>query len=156
MAVIGWGKPTIAIGQRGASNAAPSRWSVIDYVKENTTSLNVTKGEKKEARIEGGEAEAVKYGANSYEFSFEVRDAVGRPLPFTAVNGIVSGEWAVVMQPEDATATGLQMDNCVLSVEESFSSEDGLVYKITASVLKPASGDIVKKKVIANIKAPTL
>lgn len=151
---ISWGKVKLALGKRGASNAVPSRWDVIDYIVEGTTALNVSKGEKREAKIEGGEVEAVRYSANTYELVFDVRLSPGRTLPFVDVDGLVSGEWAIVLQPEDPTALGYQFDNCVLSTEDGFSSEGGMILKVTASVLKPATGTAVKRKAIADITRP--
>lgn len=151
---ISWGKVKLALGKRGANNANPTRWDVIDYIVEGTTALNVSKGEKKEAKIEGGEVEAVRYSANSYELVFDVRLAPGRTLPFVDADGLVTGEWVIVLQPEDPTALGYQFDNCVLSTEDSFSSDGGMILKVTASIVKPATGTAVKRKVIADITRP--
>ena len=153
---LSWGKPKIALGKRGANGANPTKWDVIDYVVEGTTELTVSKGDKREAKIEGGEVEAVRYTANTYELLFSVRLTTGRTLPFTDADGYVDGQYALVLQPEDPTALGYQFDNVVLSTEDSFSAEDGMILKVTASILKPASGQTIKRKVIDNITAPTL
>ena len=50
-------------------------WIDIPTPVENSTKLTPTKGAKKEAKIEGGENEAVKYAANTYTFEFEIRAA---------------------------------------------------------------------------------
>lgn len=153
---IAWGKPKLALGKRTDDGGVPTKWGVIDYVVEGTTELTVSKGDKKEAKIEGGEVEAVRYGANTYELVFNLRLFPDRTLPFVDVDGYVEGEWAIVLQPEDPKALGYQFDKCVLSTEDIFSSEDGMSIKVTASILKPATGATVKRKVIANINTPSL
>ena len=61
---LSWGKCTIKIGKLQSSGEAPSSWIDIPTPVENSTKLTPTKGAKKEAKIEGGENEAVKYAAN--------------------------------------------------------------------------------------------
>lgn len=151
-----WGKPKLALGKWADDGGAPTEWGVIDYIVEGTTELLVNKGDKKEAKIEGGEVEAVRYSANTYELVFNVRLFPGRQLPFQDVDGFVEGKWAILLQPEDPKALGYQFDSCVLSTEDVFSSEDGMSLKVTASILKPASGATVKRKVIDNITTPSL
>lgn len=68
---LSWGKCTIKIGKLQSSGEAPSSWIDIPTPVENSTKLTPTKGAKKEAKIEGGENEAVKYAANTYTFEFE-------------------------------------------------------------------------------------
>lgn len=155
MAVISWGKPRIKIGKYQANGNAPSSWTEVPTPVEGSTELSVSKGDKKEAKIEGGEAEAVRYGANTYELLFSVRDAKDRTPFVTDVDGVIEGEYAIVLQPEDPKANGIQIDKCVLSAEVSYSSEEGIVRKYTASVLKPKTGSQVKFKVI-NIDAPSI
>lgn len=59
MAVIGWGKPRIFIKDLDAVSPA---WEELPTPVEDSTQLTTTKGDKKEAKIEGGENEDVKYG----------------------------------------------------------------------------------------------
>ena len=69
MAQLSWGKPTIEFGKCGANGAAPTTWTELAYDPvESSTKLTPTKGEKKEAKVEGGENEAVKYARNTYAF----------------------------------------------------------------------------------------
>ena len=69
MAQLSWGKPTIEFGKCGANGAAPTTWTKLAYDPvESSTKLTPTKGEKKEAKVEGGENEAVKYARNTYAF----------------------------------------------------------------------------------------
>lgn len=51
MAVIGWGKPRIFV--KDLDTVSPS-WEELPTPVEDSTQLTTTKGDKKEAKIEGG------------------------------------------------------------------------------------------------------
>lgn len=145
MAQLSWGKPSIEFGKCGANGAAPTTWTKLAYDPvENSTKLPPTKGEKKEAKVEGGENEAVKYAKNTYVFEFEVRAAKGRSKPIEDADGVVDGEYAVRLTPEDATVEGILIDKATVSVEETFDTAEGKKWKYTFDVLKPATGNQVK------------
>ncbi len=145
MAQLSWGKPSIEFGKCGANGAAPTTWTKLAYDPvENSTKLTPTKGEKKEAKVEGGENEAVKYAKNTFVFEFEVRAAKGRTKPIEDADGVVDGEYAVRLTPEDSTVEGILIDKATVSVEETFDTAEGKKWKYTFDVLKPAEGNQVK------------
>ena len=145
---LSWGKPTIKIGKLADGGKAPSSWIDIPTPVENSTKLTPTKGAKKEAKIEGGENEAVKYAANTYTFEFEIRAGKGRAKPVEDVDGVISGEYAVKLQPEDPTVEGIVIDRSTMSMEETFDTDNGKKWKYTFDVLKPATGNQVKHEVV--------
>lgn len=145
---LSWGKPVIKIGKLGDGGKAPTSWIDIPTPVENSTKLTPTKGAKKEAKIEGGENEAVKYAANTYTFEFELRAGKGRAKPVEDIDGIISGEYAVKLQPEDPTVEGIVIDRSVMSMEETFDTENGKKWKYTFDVLKPSTGNQVKHEVV--------
>ena len=148
MAQLSWGKPAIEFGKCGVDGAAPAEWTKLSFDPvENSTKLTPTKGEKKEAKVEGGENEAVKYAKNTYVFEFEVRAAKGRSKPIPDSDGVVEGEYAVRLTPEDSTVEGILIDKATVSVEETFDTAEGKKWKYTFDVLKPASGNQVKSYV---------
>ena len=145
MAQLSWGKPTIEYGKCGANGAAPTTRTELAYDPvESSTKLTPTKGEKKEAKVEGGENEAVKYARNTYAFEFEVRAAKDRVKPIKDSDGVVEGEYAFRLIPEDAECEGILIERSVVSVEESFDTAEGKKWKYTVDVLKPNEGDQVK------------
>ena len=145
MAQLSWGKPTIEFGKCGANEAAPTTWTELAYDPvESSTKLTPTKGEKKEAKVEGGENEAVKYARNTYAFEFEIRAAKGRQKPIEDSDGVVEGEYAFRLTPEDATCEGILIERSVVSLEESYDTAEGKKWKYTVDVLKPNEGDQVK------------
>lgn len=145
---LSWGKPVIKIGKLGDGGKVPTSWIDIPTPVENSTKLTPTKGAKKEAKIEGGENEAVKYAANTYTFEFELRAGKGRAKPVEDIDGIISGEYAVKLQPEDPTVEGIVIDRSVMSMEETFDTENGKKWKYTFDVLKPSTGNQVKHEVV--------
>lgn len=145
---LSWGKPTIKIGKLGANGAAPTTWIDIPTPVENSTKLTPTKGAKKEAKIEGGENEAVKYAANTYVFEFEIRAGKGRTKPVEDVDGVIAGEYAVKLQPEDPAVEGIIIDRSTMSEEETYDTENGKKWKYTFDVLKPKTGNQVKHEVV--------
>ena len=145
MAQLSWGKPTIEFGKCDVNGAVPTAWTKLAYDPvENSTKLTPTKGEKKEAKVEGGENEAVKYAKNTYVFEFEVRAAKGRSKPIPDADGVVEGEYAVRLTPEDPTVEGILIEKATVSVEETFDTAEGKKWKYTFDVLKPALGNQVK------------
>ena len=145
MAQLSWGKPTIEFGKCGANGAAPTTWTKLAYDPvESSTKLTPTKGEKKEAKVEGGENEAVKYARNTYAFEFEIRAAKDREKPNDGSDGGAEGEYAFRLTPEDTTCEGILIERSVVSLEESYDTAEGKKWKYTVDVLKPASGNQVK------------
>ena len=88
--------------------------------------------------------EAVKYAANTYTFEFEIRAGKGRRKPVEDTDGVITGEYAVKLQPEDKTVEGIIIDRSVLSLEDTYDTDNGTKWKYTADVLKPKTGNQVK------------
>lgn len=144
MAQLSWGKPLIEFREL-TNSETPGKWNPLgcDPV-ENSTKLTPTKGEKKEAKVEGGENEAVKYARNTYVFEFEIRAAQGRSKPIPDNDGVVTGEYAFRLTPENTACEGILIDRSIVSVEESFDTAEGKKWKYTVDVLKPVTGNQVK------------
>lgn len=150
---IGWGKCNIIVKDLDTPN---SKWIKLPIPKENTTKLTPTKGDKKEAPIEGGENEAVKYSANKYVLEYVLRRLAGRKKPFADVNGVIAHQYSIFVQPEDITVPGPRMENTVVSLSDEFSTEEGGMLTYSHDGLKPESGNIVKwctiKKDLSSVK----
>lgn len=86
----------------------------------------------------------MRYNKNTYTLTFSIRMAEGRLKPIPSKDGVIPEEYAIALEPEAAEATGLKIDRCALSVEETWSAEDGGVWKYTAETLVPTSGEQVK------------
>ncbi len=145
-----WGAFIAAIAKKSINGTGASATvSYGDFKRfpeavEGSLALNTTKGEKKEAKVEGGGVEAVKYGRNTYalEASFRLgADANGKPVAFPfgedERDGVVEGVYALRVQPEDKTAGGLTVMECIISTEDTFTAADGAVKKVTFDFIKP-------------------
>lgn len=148
MAYLGWGKPRIFYSLLG-DNDATTTWHEMPTPAEGTSELQTTKGDKQEAKIEGGENEDVRYAKSTYVFSFDIRAAKGRTKPIPDSDGLVTGNYAICVQPEDPTVNGFKMSRTTVSVENLFNTSEGGVWRYTFDALKPAdNSDQVKWGVI--------
>lgn len=145
MAVIGWGKPRIFIKDLDTPS---SKWKEVPVPVENSTQLTATKGDKQEAKVEGGENEDVRYTKNTYALSYQIRVAKGKTMPFKHNDGIIANNYAVAVQPEDETVPGIMIAKSTVSAEDSFTSQDGGMITYTHDALKSESGNQVKWGVI--------
>lgn len=145
MAILSWGKCTItyAVSEDGAA-ASDATWTEIDTPKKDTTELTTTAGDETLAQEEGGEVVDARYGKASYELAFDlfVKKDVDRPWDDT--DGVIDNEYALRVVPEDTSCEGIQIDRCILRVEESYTTADGKTLHYVAKCLKPASGKTVK------------
>lgn len=125
---------------------ASGNWTVLPTPKDGTTNLNPSEGTDIEATIEGGEVIDSISGATNYTLEWEEYDQKGQSPSFIDDNGVVSGEFALQVLPDrDETCPGFQIDRCSIKASTSFTTADGQRTKYTAKVLKPASGNSVKK-----------
>lgn len=147
MALLAWGKPTIWLTKLDDSGNVV-KWTKIPTPVEDSTTLTTTKGDKKEAKIEGGEYEGVKYNKNTYSLEFEIRAIEGRAKIAEDVDGVIDGEYSLKLQPEEPTVKGIQIDRGILSMEPSFTTADGLKWKYTLDALIPNDGSESCKNVV--------
>lgn len=148
---LSWGKPTIR--HKESENGAPKAtgdWTALDTPKQDTTELTTSAGDEVTANEEGGAIVDVRFGASTYELAFDLFEKKDNTItdPFTDVDGVISGEHALQIVPEDASCKGIQIDRCVLRREIAYTAADGILYHYVAKCLKPASGNTVKPLVI--------
>lgn len=143
--ILSWGKPRIFLKKIGDATAA-----IIELFTpvEDSTQLSTTKGDKKEAKIEGGENEAVKYSKNTYALSASIRlgydGTANRKKPIEDSDGVIEGEYELYLQPEDPKAPGLHMRRCTVSVEDSYTAADGVTLTYTFDAVKDGSYDQIE------------
>ena len=142
---IGWGKPRIFIKNLSETNG---KWKEIPTPAEGSVQLTPTKGDKKEAKLEGGDNEDVKYGKNNYEMVYQIRVADDKVMPIQHDEGVVEDEYAIALQPENPKVPGFIIDKSRVSVEDPFSTEEGGEWTYTHNALKPDKGKKVKWGVI--------
>lgn len=139
--ILSWGKPRIFIKDIDVSSA---KYVELPTPVLDTTNLATTKGDKKEAKVEGGENEDVKYSKNTYALTLNIRQAKNRQKPIHDNDGVIMHNYEVILQPEDAEIEGFKIDKAAVSVEDTWTSADGGVWIYTFDALKADSGDQVK------------
>ena len=145
MALLSWGKPLIeTTTSTDGAPAASASWTAIDTPKDGTTKLNPTAGTEQEAIEEGGDIVDSRTGKNKYTFEFDLFVKKGKQRPWQDTDGVISGEHAFRVTPEDDTCEGIQIDRCTLRVEENYSTAEGILLHYVAKVLKPTTGKMVK------------
>ena len=143
MAIISWGKPKIEYA-KSVDGVPTGPWTQIDTPKEDTTQLTTTQGDKKEATEEGGAVVDVRYGESSYQLVFTLFAKKGKVKPLPDTNGVIKGNYAWRITPEDPACEGVLIENSTVSMQIGFTPADGKTWIYTADVIQPASGDMVK------------
>lgn len=141
--ILAWGKCAVKIKDANGGTVVHT----FDQIVEGSTSLEGSEGDKKEAKIEGGEVVAVRYGATTYELTFQERLSDSKQEPTIWENGgVISGEHHVEVIPEDPAAPGCVLPCCHLNVSPSYSAEEGFIVTYKCSAQKPstANGDAVE------------
>ena len=142
MANIAWGKPKLFV--KDIDDTQNGAWYELPTPVEDSTELGSEKGDKLEAKIEGGENEDVKYKRSTYSLAFNIRKAKKRQAPFPSLDGVVNHHYAVLLQPEDPAVEGFYIEKTTVSIDETFTAADGAMWQCQLEALKAASGDTVK------------
>ena len=136
-----WGEARAAIATQKNDGSGYDTVKTLPSIVENALQLQTTKGGKQDATVEGGRVEAVRYKANTYGLEIQIRTGVENgesiKLPFDEIDGIVDGIWGLRVQPEDPETGGLTVMETVISVEDTFTAQDGAIWKITFDFISP-------------------
>ncbi len=145
MSILSWGK--CGIQYCPSVDGVPSGdWTdLADTPKEDTTKLTASQGTEKTATEEGGAVVDYLPAANTYDLEFDHFVKKGKTAPFSDEDGVVDGEWAFRVIPQDRECYGIQIDRGVLRVDVSYASADGILLHHAIKALKPASGNTVKR-----------
>lgn len=141
MAKISWGKPRLFTKNADKPNAKVYE---LPTPVEDSTELTPTKGDKLEAKIEGGENEDVKYKRSTYEVTENIRKVKGRKAPYPTTDGLVSDHYGLMLQPEDPTTEGFLIESTTISVDDTFTAADGAIWQISHDAVAAKYGDTVK------------
>lgn len=130
---VAWGKCRVLY--RLAGSLATVAWTEMPTPVEDSTQLNTTQGDKTEAKVEGGENEAVKYKRNTYQLVFNVRGATDRKV-ITHKDGVVTPKYEWLVIPEDTNAIALYIQTSTVNVQDSFNTADGAIWAYAVDALK--------------------
>lgn len=135
--ILSWGKPRIfvkALIEGGVLRELPTP-------VDDSTNLETTEGDKTEAKIEGGEIEAVRYDKSTYKLSMQIRMKAGSKMPFPNKDGLVNDNYEVTVAPENAEAYGFVMKEAHVSVKTSYATNNGILVDVAFDALSNQAGD---------------
>lgn len=136
--VINWGKCTIFVQKLNGSTAATAAgWTKLPTPKEDTTELTTNDGDTLEAREEGGALVDVVRKSSTYELAYGLFHKNGIALPLKAINGVVGGDYALALQPEDPKTAGIYMGRTSVSTNDTYTTADGGLTTYTHSAKVP-------------------
>ncbi len=144
MSVLSWGHCGIQYCP-SVDGAPDGNWvDLEDTPKEDTTKLTASQGTEKSATEEGGAIVDYLPAANTYDFEYDHFVKKGKTAPFSDTDGVVDGEWAFRVIPQDKACYGIQIDRAVVRVDVSYAAADGILLHHAVKCLKPAEGNTIK------------
>jgi hypothetical protein len=133
---LNWGKPRIIVRKCSDLATNPNPFLEFPTPVQSSTTLDTTKGDKVEAKVEGGENEDVRYNRNTYAFTTRIRTLKNRIKPIFDDDGLIADEYEVYVQPEDPTAPGMFISRATASVADQFNADDGGAWEYVFDALK--------------------
>lgn len=142
MAKTGWGRPTIKLGDPDTTGKTipAQNLQILLNAKDNSVKLEVTEGEKKELKGEGGVVLDVRRSASTASLELEVFVLKDDPLPAKLKSDTAS----VVIVPEDSSTVGLFIPMARVSLAEQWSTDEGASYKVRFEPLKAKDADDIR------------
>lgn len=138
MATVSWGAPSLEFIKLEKPTDKPDTadWSTMSKYKkiegsvllQDSTTLNTTEGNTRELYNEFEELVDSKKSPSSYVLTTSVIKKKGESIvkeAFSPKNGIVDGNWAMRLTPEDPTTTGILMRKCTITTSKSWSTQQG-------------------------------
>mgnify|MGYP002622584386 CR=1 FL=1 len=139
MANIGWGKNRHFV--RNITKNAGIR--ELPTPVEDSFELATEKGDKLEAKIEGGEYKDVRYKKNTNSITFDIFVAKGEKKPFADKQGVIEDEFEYWEQPEDAAVpAGIHISRARVSCEVKSNTAEGMKLTYVLEPLKPSDSSI--------------
>lgn len=146
MASTSWGAPTLQFVPLGTNEVPPTgAWDneeglitiEADILLEGSTTLNTEEGETKKLKNARGNDVDSKKMPSSYTLETSIIRTKGSTPKFHAVNGNVSGDYAMRLIPEDPEAIGIQFGKCNIAVNKGWDEDQGLLDILTVSGVQP-------------------
>lgn len=144
--MISWGKPKVEIVECSENGYIPDspEWVTLPTPVINSSKLDTQEGDKKEAKIEGGEVIASRQDASKFTFEVELYQTDDFAEPIEQTNGVVTKCYAVRLTPEQTGAKGFLIERASVVVQQTWSADDGGKIKYTFTALKPKTGEMLK------------
>lgn len=131
----GWGKCNVYVKDLDATTPA---WKKSPTPVDKSTKLVPAKGEKMEAKVEGGDNEDVMYKSNNYSLQYQIRKTSNKEMAIEHSDGVVEHRYAAVVVPQNREAPGCYIADSSVSVEDAFDTTEGGTDLFTHEAVKPS------------------
>ncbi|OFY44008.1 MAG: hypothetical protein A2X18_07720 [Bacteroidetes bacterium GWF2_40_14] len=145
MSKLTWGKPKLETTPLtdGAIPATPT-WVVLPDSEKDTSQLEPKPGPEREAVNEGSETIDFAASKDGYTFTTDIFLKKGMTRPFTDNDGLIAGEHAIRLTPEDDTNEGWLISRSVVKCETRWNSAKGTMLRYIFRALKPETGNTLQ------------
>lgn len=126
--------------------AANGNWKALKTPKDGTTKLSQNAGSTTDILEEGGGLVDTRTAAPTGTLEWDEFVKKDGQADFEDVNGQVDGEHAFrVYSEEDENCPGVLIERSSVTVTVSFSTAEGVMRHHVARILKPKTGNMVKR-----------
>lgn len=156
--IMSWSECSIRIGKTGASDAMATTLVSVGNIKDKSTTMESSEGEKLQAKLTGGKLYAqeeregdivLKTRIVEDDFAFlatligATHDTTGKELKVTSQ--VVTDNYSVELTPKNVGATGVKVRKAHVSYKPGFSEDEGHYGDLTFTVLECADGELYTK-----------
>lgn len=156
--VMSWSQCSIEIGKTGANDAMATVLIPIGNIKDKSTSIESTDGEKLQAKTTGGKLFAqeerdgeifLKTRVIESDFVFlasligATHDTTKKELKVTSQ--VIAEPYSVKLTPRNIGATGVKIRKAHVSYKAGYSEEEGHFADLTFTVLECKDGELYTK-----------
>lgn len=156
--VMSWSECSIKIGKTGASDAMAATLVSVGNIKDKSTTLESSEGEKLQAKTTGGKLLAqeeregdivLKTRIIEDDFAFlatligATHDTTEKELKVTSQ--VISDNYSVELTPKNVGATGVRIRKTHVSYKPGYSEDEGHYADLSFTVLECADGELYTK-----------
>lgn len=152
-AVTAWGKPTIKSGASGESGALGTTLEDVGKIKENTTSLELVKGNVNELFGEGHELVDKMELEGTWTLKFTVikasLDKIAKFFGLSVSTDKLAMKTTIVSEPRSYTvdpllvgAIGAELPYCYTSITPKFATAEGWTIEFEVTTMEPESESV--------------
>lgn len=155
---MSWSKCSIKIGKTGVADAIATTLTSVGNIKDKSTTLESSDGEKLQAKLTGGKLYAMEEREGDIvlktrivedDFAFlatligATHDTTGKTLKVTSQ--VIADNYSVELTPKNVGATGIKIRKAHVAYNPGFSEEEGHYADLAFTVLECADGELYTK-----------
>lgn len=134
---LSWGRYTALFAKYDNAGVIGTKTTFAE-IEDGTGVLNFDEGDLMEALEEGGGLVAAKNKKGRYNWVHTLYLKLGDVPPIQDEDGVVEGNYALWLIPENPAAPGVYLEMCTVSVVNGFTAEGGAKITYTFRALRPS------------------